>query len=246
MNYLKIDLSGIKAGLLHQTSNLRTLIKYCFLNNKRLIKPTFILIGIHNNKVEIVSDLSKYYDLESIKVNGIPYKIYDDNNLEYNCVIPKYRGGLLSNHMFFDISGTYKIRKIDIPYNYHIYEIAKQVTEYFDNDYMCIHVRRGDRIKNDKMNMDLSEDNIKRIIDKYAPKNVYIMTNKINEIKALSKYDNIHFYTDFECLKSICNDNYYLYCVEMIIMKNANIRCSTFRTNIDMYHCCLTDYPGFT
>ena len=87
-----------------------------------------------------------------------------------------------------------------------------------------------------------------KMIDKYNPKTVYIMTNRINELTSLTKYNNIYFFTDFDYLKSI-DDNYYLFCIENNIMNNAKIRCSTFNINKnktqDYYHDYLTDHGGW-
>ena len=74
MDYFKIDLSTISAGLSHQTSNLSVIIKYCFINNLKLIKPIFKLHGHHNNNNSLITDLSKYYDLNGITVNGNLFK----------------------------------------------------------------------------------------------------------------------------------------------------------------------------
>ena len=77
-------------------------------------------------------------------------------------------------------------------------------------------------------------------------KKVYIMTNEknlniFNEIKDV--YDT-YFFTDLEELKNI-DDNYFLYFVEKVIMENAQIRISTFKTNKDYYNDYLSEHKGF-
>ena len=61
-------MSEYLSGLTHQTTNFKTLIKYCYLNNLKLVKPIFTLIGKHNKDNEIKNDLSKYYDLEILQL----------------------------------------------------------------------------------------------------------------------------------------------------------------------------------
>ena len=71
------------------------------------------------------------------------------------------------------------------------------------------------------------------------------MTNKIDEIIGLkeNKDFNIFFYDDFDILRNI-KDNYFLFCVENVIMRMARIRCSTFKVSSDYYNCNLTDKSG--
>ena len=255
MNYFKINLSTINAGLSHQTNNLRSIIYYCYTNNLKLIKPIFLLTGNHNNKKQLTTDLSKYYDLNNITINGKLFKLYDDD-VKYTYTVGKksYHAGLLANDpMFLDFKKVKNINMV-IPYKQDIIDIAKKVYNELD-EYMCIHVRRGDRIKNKQNDIDTQPDNIRKIIEKYKPKKVYIMTNKINELKSLSNVENIYFYTNFDFLDKI-TDNYYLFSIENEIMNFAKIRCSTYNVplmnknksinyNSDYYDCYLTNFPGF-
>ena len=79
MQYFKIDLSNISAGLSHQISNFNTIICYCYHNNYKLIKPIFTLTGKHNNNNTLKTDLSKYYDLDRITINGELFRLYNDD-----------------------------------------------------------------------------------------------------------------------------------------------------------------------
>ena len=47
----KIDLGSINAGITHQLGNFRAIIQYCYLNNKKLIKPIFKLHKSHNPNI---------------------------------------------------------------------------------------------------------------------------------------------------------------------------------------------------
>jgi hypothetical protein len=254
MPFFKIDLSSISAGLTHQKSNLHTIIRYCYHNNLKLIKPIFKLHGIHNNNNALETDLSKYFDLDRITINGKKFKLYNDNDNfkkeTINYGHPKINGGLVvGDPAFSNLSGC-----VNIPYKKDIIDIAKKVSSKLGN-YMCIHVRRGDKIKESSstrhptLDIDTQPENIKKIINKYKPNSIYIMTNKINELKPLQNIKNLYFYTDFSLLKNT-SDNYYLFCIENNIMELAKIRCSTFNVklenkNANYYHCYLTNHPGW-
>ena len=249
MSYCKIDLSSINAGLSHQRSNLRTIIRYCFVNNLKLIKPIFKLHGKHNDNNELTSDLSEYYDLDGITVDGKPFKLHDDDNYSYTINKREYsHGGSLR---FVEPFKNLLHINVVIPYRKDIIDIANKVSSELD-EYICIHVRRGDRITNKQIDIDTQPDNIIKKINEYKVKNVYIMTNRLNELKSLSSFKNIHFYTDYKFLEDI-KDNYYLYCVENVIMELAKIRCSTFNVKLNsfvdtfqpIYHCYLTNHIGW-
>ena len=91
---------------------------------------------------------------------------------------------------------------------------------------MCIHVRRGDQITGPKQDELTKPLNISNIINTYQCKKIYIMTNKVDELKELKQmHDNIYFYNDFpELIKIQEKDNYLLYCIEQIIFFNAKIK----------------------
>ena len=250
MKYFKIDLSNMVAGLTDQKSKFIHILKYSYHNNLKLIKPIFILEKIHNNNNKIVTDLSKYFDLDKITINDKQFILYDDNiNFKKETINYTYfkrniyssNGCLINMH---NLPG-----RVNVPYKKDIINIAKNISSKL-GDYMCIHVRRGDKIKESSstrhptLDIDTQPKNIKKIINKYKPNSIYIMTNKINELKPLQNIKNLYFYTHFNLLKNI-NDNYYLYCIEINIMKLAKIRCSTFNTKKKYYDCYLTNYFGW-
>ena len=267
--FFSIDLSSIEnAGLSHQTSNLKVLIMYSHMNNLKLIKPTFTLTGMHNNNNKIYSDLSEYYDLNNISLYNKPYMLYDKEYFNGFTIEKKqYKYGLLIMDKVFSnvlalktppfgymnhedgIDMPNSLNNINygikIPYNCDIIEIARLVTSLIGNDFMCIHVRRGDRVTTHQIDIDTRPDNILKKIEEQDIKNIYIMTNKIDEIIGLkeNKDFNIFFYDDFDILRNI-KDNYFLFCVENVIMRMARIRCSTFKVSSDYYNCNLTDKSG--
>lgn len=242
MDYMKIDLTKVVGGLDHQTFNFKHIIKYSYINKLKLIKPIIRLERQHtfDNK-EKISDLSEYYDLDNIKVNKNKVEIYEDNEeLEYTIKNKNYKWSLLRMDEMFKLS----INDVNIPPSINVIETTKKILLMMEKNYMCIHVRRGDLVKNNQIDMDTQPENIKKVIKRYNPKSVYIMTNRINEIKSLSEIEGIKFYTDFEILREI-KDNYFLYSIEKQIMRNAKIRCSTFNTGIPYFHCYLTNHVKF-
>lgn len=252
MKYLEIDISYIKgAGLTHQLSNLSCLLSYCYEKEYILIIPDFTLTGLHNNSRKIISNLSKYIDYSTIKINNIPYRVLlNKENVNHNDIISikdiRSGKGLLRSLDLFK-----NTKSCDITYSYteYILNISKNIVNLL-GDFTIIHVRRTDRIKTKKQDIDTSPENILDIIKKYNNKNVYIMTNEKIEFfnKLLINNDySIYFYNKFEELKKIKEeDNYLLFCIEKEIAKSAKIRISTFNTsNKNFYHDFLTDTPGW-
>jgi hypothetical protein len=246
-SFLKLDLTNnVSAGISHHISNYNTIIKYCYENKLKLIKPIFNLSSTHNNGKEINSDLSIYYDLDNISINNEKFKLYDESSLiNKDIIIVKFSTPLLRViNPFNTIKHNYSI---NIPYNQSVIQIASDIVKKIGSKFMCIHVRRGDRITSKQIDIDTQPPNIISIIEKYNPYTVvYIMTNKIDELKELRniKERRIYFFDDFEELKSI-NDNYYLFSIENIIMNLADVRCSTFNTSDKKYDCYLTNTKGF-
>lgn len=240
--YLNIDLLSIPAGISHHMSNYAAMIKYCYENKIKLIKPRFKLTAAHNNGKEIISDLSMYYDLDNILVNNEKFTLYSEPNIVSKMYSPP--GGLLRLSAPFNcIKNNYDI---SFPYNKTIIQLANDIVKKIGTEFMCIHVRRGDRITTKQIDIDTQPPNILNKIKENNASTVYIMTNKINELKALrnNKEHKIYFFDDFEELKAI-KDNYYLFSIENAIMDLASIRCSTFNAPQKKYHCYLTSAVGW-
>jgi len=179
MKYFSIDLSTICAGLSHQVENLRILIKYCYKHKYILILPQFKLYGFHNNGKEIITNLSNYIDFKTLIVNNEIFEVVmDSDNIDNKDIIyieaKKYREELLYND---DMFKNLDLVSIKFSYNETILIISKQISKLLGN-YLCIHVRRTDRITTEQINIDTSPNNILEKIKKYDYKNVYIMTNE--------------------------------------------------------------------
>ncbi len=251
MKYFSIDLTTISAGLSHQIHNLRILIQYCFKYKYILILPQFILCGSHNNGKQIITNLSNYIDFTTLQVNNKNFVVFmNRENIDDIDIIQieakKYQFGLLDND---DIFKNLDCVSIKFSYNQNILTIGKEISKILCN-YLCIHVRRTDRITTEKIDKDTSPNNILKKINKYHNKNVYIMTNEeisfFDKLKDQTDY-NIYFYTDFEILKKIKEeDNYKLFCIENEICNLADKQISTFRTPfVDKYIDYLTDTDGW-
>ena len=240
--FIDIDTRSICVGISHHMSNYAAMIKYCYENKLKLIKPVFRLTGSHNNGKEIISDLSIYYDLDNILINNEKFTIYSESNIASK----KYSlSGSLLRLMapFNSIKNNYDIQ---FPYNKTVIHIANDIVKKIGTEFMCIHVRRGDRITTKQIDIDTQPQNILNKIKENNASTVYIMTNKINELKDLrnNKEHTIYFFDNFEELKAI-KDNYYLFSIENAIMDLASIKCSTFYTPTTKYNCHLTNNFGW-
>ena len=251
MKYFSIDLSTIEAGLTHQISNLVVLLRYCYKCNYILIVPQFKLCGSHNNGKSLITNLSNYIDYSTLKVNNTFFQVVmDRDNIDNDDIIhiesKKYKGGILSNDNMFK-----NIEKIPLYYSYNenILTVSNQISQIMGR-YLCIHVRRTDRVTTEQIDKDTSPTNILEKIKKYDNENVYIMTNErisfFDELKNQPDY-SIYFFSDFEILNQIKEeDNYMLFCIENEISKLADKRISTFKTSsVNKYIDYLTDTEGW-
>ena len=252
MKYFSIDLSTIKAGLSHQIANLNVLIHYCYQHKYILILPIFKLEGYHNNGKDILTNLSNYIDFKTLIVNHNRFElIMDKDSIDNKDIIHieakmYIHGNLLNDDMFKNID---RCVPIDFSYNENILTISKQISNILGN-YLCIHVRRTDKVTTEQINKDTSPDNILKIMRKYDNKNVYIMTNEVisffDKLKEQKDY-NIYYFSDFDILKKVKEeDNYMLFCIENEICDLANKRISTFKTPyVEKYIDYLTEEPGW-
>lgn len=210
------------SGIGHTCYDLIDLIRYIYKNKLKLIIPTFQLEKEHNNSKQIETNLTDYYDLSNITINNKHFKLYPNNN--YNKILQLVSTTTLvrENNWFVDLP----LYEVMIPYNNIVYEYCNLISPIIGTDYMCIHVRRGDKITEPKRDELTKPLNISNIINTYQCKKIYIMTNKVDELKELKQiHDNIYFYNDFpELIKIQEKDNYLLYCIEQIIFFNAKIK----------------------
>jgi hypothetical protein len=251
MKYFSIDLSSINAGLSHQIHNLRVLLQYCYKYKYILILPQFTLYGFHNNGKEITTNLSNYIDFKTLTVNNKFFEVVMGSNTIDSKDIThieskKYKYGLLDND---DMFSSLDDIPIHFSYNENILTIGKKISKLLGS-YLCIHVRRTDRITTEQINTDTSSVNILEKIKKYGNKNIYIMTNEeisfFDKLKDQTDY-TIYFFSDFEILKKIKEeDNYTLFCIENEICSLADKQISTFKTPfVDKYIDYLTDADGW-
>tara|TARA_Y100000816_G_scaffold291922_1_gene284984 strand:- start:2982 stop:3731 length:750 start_codon:yes stop_codon:yes gene_type:complete len=247
MEYFKVEMIHLPRGLLHCKDNYESLIKYCYKNKLNLIKPIFRLEGKHNNKKFIACDLSKYFDLENITVNDEIFVLHDDDdNIDYTIKFKKGRNtcGYFPNDKKFC---NLKNIKVNIPYSKNIISIGLNICKCLGDNYTCLHVRRGDKTNNKVVDIATKKKNIENVLNKYSTNTIYVMTNRVNELLELNKNElyKIYFNIDFEELKNIgSDDNYYLFCIEKIIMDNAMVKISTFKIPGNYYNASLTEIPS--
>ena len=118
---------------------------------------------------------------------------------------------------------------------------------------MCVHVRRGDMLNvKPKLKKDTTIENITNKLRKYESQvdSIYIMTNEKNSnyLSDLKKINpqKIKLYSHFSELDKIQKeDNYYLFCIEKIIMDKANFKISTFKTPNTTYIDSLSNLSGW-
>lgn len=248
MNYLTFSLPPkCSAGLNHHLGNL-----YCFLNlayhkKKTLISPFVMLDKKHNPPVHLLSDLSKYFQFDSVVVEGNPFPIIPNMNLkdlkdievvDINQESYDLCGGALSNSDMFSSVPDYPRY---IPTKNHLKKIAKNFAEIISDKYTCIHVRRGDRVFNfktgevrdEELDYATSAENILKFAKLCGNKKVYIMTDESpNFFSSLRDSDfDFFFCEDFDILNF--KDNFLLYQIENEIMQLADKKISTF--SVDMF-----------
>lgn len=250
MKYIFIDLTHINAGLSHNCANLNVLLCYCYANNYGLILPIFHLEKFHNNDKAIFDNLTNYFDFNTLLVNNKRFNlVMNKDNLNSNDIIHINKTQYENSRLLQDIGIFKDIKNVPISYSYNenILKISKQIVNTLGN-FLCIHVRRTDRLTTKQIKIDTSPPNILTKIKKYNNKNVYIMTNEeipfFDSLKD-SNY-NIYFFTHFEILKKLKEeDNYLLFCVENEICNFADKRISTFHTTNTKYIDYLTDSFGW-
>jgi hypothetical protein len=238
--YLKIDVSSLSAGLVHQTKNLNYILYYCYTHNLTPILPEFTFEKSHNNGIEIKDNFTKYYDFDTLTLAGAPFKvIYSDAGAPEDEIlnIPKqhYKRQILKNNSVFENLET---PEINLLYHKNIIETAKKVAQKLGK-YTCVHVRRTDMLTNWQMIKDTSAKNILSKLAKQNERTVYIMTDEVDRshFKRIIKNKNydVFFWDSFEELKSISkNDNFLFYAIENAIMEMATYRIKTFNRS-DIY-----------
>ncbi len=255
-SYVKFVSFQKNAGLWHHTYNVLIILKYAYHNNKIPIIPMFEFgepEGMGSEKI-FDSNLSEYYDYSKLKINGKPYEVVLDNEFENHNTevfdLSKSKGeyvgwfpGIKELEVDVDID-------VELPLHDYLINTASNVTELL-RKYVCVHVRRGD-VLSQHSNLDEStkSENILKVLDELIDESysVYIMTNEFDLTlfdSITEKYDT-YFYTDFEELKELSKDNYKLFGVELLIMKSANKKVSTFHRNYiyDIGYCDRWLYAG--
>lgn len=247
--YLKINLMNYAVGISHQFSNLFAIAAHCTINDLCLIVPYVRLAKEHNNNKEIISNLSEYIKYDTLKIDGVQLKyVFDETNIKKEDIIEinkKFTWDLVYKDIPFI---NRECHNVSFSYSDKIIDIAKNILNII-GEHTNIHVRRGDRITSEQINIDTHPENILEVAKKCNMQSVYIMTNEqtefFNKLKLQSEY-KFYFYDDFEILVNIKKeDNYMLFCIENEIANHSTKRVSTFKTDFSKYCCYLTDAFGW-
>lgn len=254
--YLYVKNYDKKYGLSHQKSNFNVLLKYSYLNDFILLSPNFLLDSIHNNNKLKITNFSEYFNLDDVKINNKKLEIIS-NYKKIENILKKDKDNVeiingKNLPMLFKNNSRFKNLKnvnIKMDYNKNLFDIANFIIKKLGK-YTCVHVRRGDRMGNDKYhNKATSSDNIiLKLKEIKSPKNVYIMTDekKDNHFFKINYYYNLYLHSDFQILKNIKKkDNYKLFCIENIIMNKASIKISTFKVKSKKYDSYLYEKSGW-
>ena len=253
-SYIKFENFQKNAGLWHHTYNLRVILKYAYHNNMIPIIPMFELgepEGMGSERI-FDSNLSEYYDYSELKIDGKPFEVMlDDEHLREKLF---HRGVIPNTVDVFDFSKTHLGKQgkyvgyflgieelmvdgnvdIELPFHQHLVDISSNVIHHLGK-YVCVHVRRGDVLSQySDIDEATQSENILKVLDELVDDsyNVYIMTNEfdLSLFDDITKKYNTYFYTDFANLKGF-DDNYKLFSIELLIMKSANKKVSTFERN---------------
>lgn len=246
--FLQYEILTKKAGLNHQTYNLKTLISEAYCTHRIPVISNMFLFGYHNDGKELCSDLSAYYDFKNVTVKGELYPCIFENELpngisrteimeglplddKQSYILKKFhpqKGQSWSNY-----KETFSPTEIVIPYQSHIWEKAQKVVDSIGTEFTCVHVRRRDVLKNHwRVIWHTRPGNIKKVLDSlHSPNDVYVMSDETKKafFNPLSKYYSIHVYNDYDFLRTVkSEDNYQLFCIEKCIRTMAKYKVSTF------------------
>ena len=257
--YLQYNITTRKAGLKHQSYNLKTLIaEACALGRIPVISQVY-LYGKHNNGNELYTTLGNYYDLRNIRLKGkkkpicFPQEVHIEPKFyKFDEVIPSGDEYVVKEFPLNE-GCSWKYAKTDydiyydvkLPYTKQIEEKAKKVIDKLEKPYSCVHVRRGDVVRSLAYKYwpliwDTKPSNIiEKLNENKSPLTVYIMTNerKRSFFDVKNSNYNILLSSDFPILAELSQqDNYLLFCIENMIMENAQLRISTFKDDNPLYH----------
>jgi len=267
----------LRVGLMHNISNLNSMLIDAFVMNRTAVLPYPSFDSRHNFNHDISKSWKYYIDLDSIKIKVKKSDGYSEEKIKCICsddfsnqLDPTQNVHIAKN--FDDASSTsskYLIRNVDgsidfwgapdqnIDGKYTIlFDFSQEITRLTNrvreelNDYVAIHVRRGDRLKlNRKIDKFTKSDYIVKFLTENYPKKTkfYLMTDEKDEtfIANIKKELDVATYKDFNCLTSIIDcekpDNFFLFGVEKIIYYSAKCSVGTF-TDADRVDLSLSPY----
>lgn len=260
--YLKYRITTTKAGLKHQSYNLKTLIAESYMTGRIPVISKLHLYGKHNFGKGLSTNLGEYYSLENISLKNSIQRIAYEEELASTPVQIPYNNPIPENEKFVEkvfpawegcswkyVDSSFDIyHEVKLPYLNTLNALANQVISKLGENYACVHVRRGDVLKffsrYRRLWLDTRPARILQVLDKNSsPGNVYIMSNEKSSFFRFKKSPyKFWLYSDFPTLADIrLEDNYKLFCIENIIMEHAKLRISTFKDANPLYHDSLSE-----
>ena len=243
--------SANMAGLNHLQQNLFTLLKFAYERNVTLVMPNnFRLHGQHNKNKKLQFEWSDYFNLKTLKIDGK----FADFTLKIPPETP------YSEIIFVEMqacrtvlyNGTYitpQEKYCEVEHTQEIIQTASQIIKGFPDNYVCIHIRKGDLAYILTANFPVlekacryarhleivSNGNVLRTLLNQTVYNrpyelVYIMSNEAIKKHYFEKKLSCQVlsYENFSELKSIQN-NFILYCIETEIMHKAKLKIGTHK-----------------
>eukprot|EP00761_Pharyngomonas_kirbyi_P006158 gb/GECH01006164.1/.p1 GENE.gb/GECH01006164.1/~~gb/GECH01006164.1/.p1 ORF type:complete len:163 (+),score=11.76 gb/GECH01006164.1/:1-489(+) len=144
---------------------------------------------------------------------------------------------------------------VHLPYSHTISSTGDAVARSIGRPYICVHVRRGDKVRTDyslraKTDVPAINATVARYLDRAST--TYIMTDEVDEtylrrLKTDIEGIQVLLYSDFpDEFSRVLDDNYALFLSEYVVMQRANVRISTFRVEGSrFYDTYLYSKPGF-
>ena len=180
----------------------------------------------------------KQLKFEKDLVNSVNphHKITRAENTNYQLIVRSI--GTIMHGMWWNaIPEIWEKIRIEFVMSEDVLKISRNVIDRLEW-YAAIHVRRGDRLKQNKsLKKFTSPQHILKVAYKIVPlqSNIYILSNEKdrNYFASLKDHYKIYQYFDFEELNSILScqepDNYFLYMIEKCIARSAAKKILTFR-----------------
>jgi len=250
-------------GLSDRRSCLAALLAEAEYTKRIPVIPKFNLCASHNNGIELPpSTLLKYLSLEMFRSVLEDYVSIDD--FDFDSVTSSSTISGEDNAKFTDLKEHLLIRRWNHANWYvslsetfartaefhgtgmtnssgwflpseTVLEIANKVVDELGSNYIGLHLRRGDKLKQiEKLDRETSPSNILRRLQRHRGsfEKIYLCSDEkdVNFFDSVRSKYKTYSWRDFNYLQTheILNDNYLLFAIEMCILMKANKAFYTF------------------